>query len=454
MADIDIYGDLCADLPSASPVPASSPAPPADEGALQPVQAGVALRSQASAVSPPIMVPPSSPPPPQGADSPKRLGLGAGSTASTFDSGVVTSLDGAQTWVAPGWAREGFVVEGGEVLTSSTSGGHSGGTALAPGERPHDFEALRQELVAQEERRHVARGSPVSDGPIIEDASDDDTDASGDEGDGGAIQLGEVRASQVGARPVRRYPDQTGDAVIVAATPGGASCSGAGPATSAVALVSAPVPANQHNGAIVPLAPDPASQVGSSECFILLGGLPPALANTELRKMAEHFAPVRAMRVLEEAGRAGRSAGIALIEYQSQEGARKAAAAGDGFCSLSAWLIMCVPPPRLVLVGRELLGMMRCGIPPWPDGGPCSEDLRCVLNRQFDMWRRREDSPPRSLQRRGSSGSLAGSVGGGGRGGSPEPVRREEGWADKLRALKRKVNSKQDLTADVKRERT
>jgi len=124
---------------------------------------------------------------------------------------------------------------------------------------------------------------------------------------------------------------------------------------------------------------------------------------------------------------------------------------------LTAWLVMCVAPPKLVLVSRELLGMMRAGVPPWPEGGPCSDDLRAILVRQFDMWNLRgsgsrsfDCSPPRGLHRRGSNSSL-----GGGRSGSPEQERprKEEGWADQLRALKRKVNSKQDLTADAKRER-
>lgn len=302
-----------------------------------------------------------------------------------------TAAKGPQTWVAPGY--EHLAPRSGSV----TSVLHDGRGA------------------ADESSR---------DAPVLEDtgrAAEGDrsnTDESSDEADG-VFSLGEIRASEVTSAPTRKRL----------------------PAQPEAPLAQLPLPG--------------ASPASTCDQFVLLGGLPPTLPEAELRRLAEKFGQLNAVVVLEDAACKGKSAGIALLEYSSTEGASRAAGIGDGLCASSAWPILAVSPPRLVLVGQELLGMMRAGSPPWPEGGGCSDDLRCVLLRQFEQWtlaRRSSDtSPPRALSRQGS-GPLA--LTRSSSRGSPEPQRREEGWAAKLRALKRKVNSKQDLMEEAtKRER-
>jgi len=103
--------------------------------------------------------------------------------------------------------------------------------------------------------------------------------------------------------------------------------------------------------------------------------------------------------------------------------------------------------PRVVLVSQELFGRLRSGTLPWPDGGPCAEDLRAILLRQFDMShnsamirRNSRDaggSPLRGLQRRNSNAS------GGFSPDAERPRREQEGWAEKLKKLQTNVNRRQ-----------
>lgn len=365
--DVDIYGDLCGDLPFRSP--AASPAPllspvPLPSPALQP-----------------------SPAPSQQLDAPPSP---APLLAPPLPAGLPESK-GPQTWVAPGYEhlapRTGSVtsviVEGGEVIAGSTDS-EVIPAAPDPECEDDDEEALEPELLA------------------VASAADRNS-----------------------LRSRRRNDPRTN---VVEAAPGKA-------------------PPQPLRGA------DP-----SSACtqFLLLGGLPPGLPEAELRRLSEQFGELNAIRVLEDAA-TGKPVGIALLEYAAAESAARAAGVGNGLCALSAWPIMTVAPPRLVLVGRELLNMLRAASPPWTEGGHCSEDLRCVLLRQFEQWglymrqelRSGDASPTRQLSRQGSALSLTRSNS---RGESPERPRRDESWTDKLNALKRKVNQNSG-GGDAKRER-
>jgi len=310
---------------------------------------------------------------------------------------------------------------------------------------------LRRELA--EEERPNPRSSPAARAPPA--ASSPESDSSDDEDEGGGaeaeISLGEVRASEVGvrARPPRlerlRWNEEQRAAEMAAQAFAQERGGSAALALSVSEASRAPPP------------PLPDGQVSPADCYILVGGVPATMPNPELRGLAEKFGPIRSMRVLEEPGRSQRSAGIALFEYASPEGVRRAAAPGAGLATLSAFLVVGALP-RVVLVGRELLNMMRAGDPPWPEGGPASDDLRCVLNRQFEMWnltlresrgRSFDDSSPLrgssnggSLRRRGSGPSD-----------DPEPRAAGEGWEGKLKALRKRVNSKTDLGADEKVQR-
>lgn len=381
MVDIDIYGDLCADLPApspatlTSPAPLQSPAPSIQEEALPFTEAAPHSRA------PPRFSPPPGPPPglPVFSPAPDR----------SPDSPLIQEVDssGPQTWVAPGYEHlapsagrvTSFIIEGGEIVAGSAAAA----AGLAGAAEVEEEETLESELLA------VAS-----------------------------------TADRSNVRPRRK---NASDASAPEAAPG--------------------------RGPLQPLLGADSASVCSQ--FLLVGGLPLTLLEAELRRLAQQFGQLNAVRGLDDAV-SGKSAGIALLEYKTAESASRAAGAGDGICASTAWPIMTAAPPKLVLVGRELLNILRAASPPWTEGGPCSDDLRCVLLRQFEQWglyRRSGDiSPPRQLARQGSGSlQLARS---GRRGDSPEAQapRREEGWANKLQALKRKVNSKQDL-GDAKRER-
>jgi len=385
--DIDIYGDLCADLPTPSPGALASPAPlPSDVEVI-------AIDAAPPRLQPPPGLPPGPPvvliaahgsPRPA---SPPRLGYG---TMDGGSSSPVASSGGPQTWVAPGYEHlaagigsvTSVIIEAGEVIAGSMDAAAEQATAAGrPVEVDSDDDVLEPELLAV--------------------------------------------ASTTERKPRKRDSSRAATGLELA------------------------IP----NAQPLPLAgADPTS---SCEQFLLLGGLPLTLPHGELQRLAGKFGALNAISggVVEENGR---PAGIALLEYSTAARASRAAQGGSGICSLPAWPIMTAPPPKLVLVGRELLGMMRAGgPPPWPEGGACSDDLRCVLFRQFERYglylRRSDASPTRQLARQNSAGTL--SLRSRSQGDSPErppAPRREEGWADKLQALKRKVNGKQDL-GDVKR---
>jgi len=189
-----------------------------------------------------------------------------------------------------------------------------------------------------------------------------------------------------------------------------------------------------------PPPPLPAS-TSAANCLILLGSLPWWLPDTDLRRLAEQFGQVRSLRVLDHLG-SGKSAGIALVEYLQTEAVQRASSAAEGICKLGAWKGLAAP--RLVPVGAELLGKLRSGVLPWPDGGPCSAELRSILLRQFDMSHletskggRRQSSPPRT---RGGLGRPQGQTE------SKNRVTEDSmSWADKLKKLKGSVNSREDL---------
>lgn len=387
--DIDIYGDLCADLPTPSPGALASPAPlPSPVAPLEAIDAGP------RALAPPRLQPPPGLPPgvapaygsPR-ARSPPRLGFGVAEGAGSSPA----AGGGPQTWVAPGYEHlaagvgnvTSVIIEAGEVIAGSMSAAADQAAAAATAEEVDDDDALEPELLA---------------------------------------------VASTAERKPRKRDNARGTTGLELAIPDG--------------------PPPPLKGA------DPAS---ACEQLLLLGGLPLTLHEAELRRLAERFGALNAISggVVEETGR---PAGIALLEYSTAASASRAAQGGSGICGLPAWPIMTAPPPKLVLVGRELLGMMRAGgPPPWPEGGACSDDLRCVLFRQFErygLYLRRDDaSPTRQLARQNSTGSLgAHSTRSASQGDSPERPRRQEGWADKLQALKRKVNGKQDL-GEVKRMR-
>merc|ERR1712187_253505 len=148
------------------------------------------------------------------------------------------------------------------------------------------------------------------------------------------------------------------------------------------------------------------------------------------------------------------------IEFATFEAAQRAGASSKGISSLPYWEAAKVPAPKVVLVSRDLFERLRSGTVPWPDGGPCSDDLRTILARQFDQSHvsvTRNRSPPRqqrrsSPPRRTGSSTLAESR----RGSSPDRPRPEihddrdprrssgaagGGWEEKLKALKMNVNN-------------
>ncbi|CAE8591796.1 unnamed protein product, partial [Polarella glacialis] len=327
-----------------------------------------------------------------------------------------------------GDAGDSFKASAESSLGASRGPGRA--AAAADPRKPRDFEALQQELLADE---RAAPASPVSqgEGELAEDGGviSDGTEGSDDD-DAEDIQLGEVRASETGTAvqftSPRRFQQRQRPEVDVAPSLEGNSA-GSRTRRREVLLFIGPPP------------PQPAS-TGAAGCFVLVGGLPWWLTDVELRRHGEQFGGIRSIRVLDHPG-SGKSAGIALLEYALVE-------AG-------------LARPRLVLVSNELFAKLRSGMLPWPDGGPCDEELRAILLRQFDASSNSQrspayDSPPRGKGRKGE-----GRRGDGGKGrgpqdftmpgppsGPPPSANRQEdtgNWADKLKKLKLNVNSRQDL---------
>eukprot|EP00927_Polykrikos_kofoidii_P072987 TRINITY_DN69069_c0_g1_i1.p1 TRINITY_DN69069_c0_g1~~TRINITY_DN69069_c0_g1_i1.p1 ORF type:complete len:440 (-),score=69.12 TRINITY_DN69069_c0_g1_i1:75-1343(-) len=414
--DVDIYGDLCVDLPMSSPVQTL---------ALCNVQSGNdSLGGQG---------PPSAP-----------------AAYGSAEKAVVDDYGGA-SWASEdhkGWnLSQGLVVDGGEVISGSppkrpwhSRGTESGrGTESVVDDRPKDFDSLQRELLADE---GLALAIRVPDASAAQDEVGDDTSDSGAEGKDDAvgmgalaITLGEVRASESGS---------------------GQACYGGGlqPPPRRRQTVDANVAGGTGQTvrrweASVFLGPPPPvpRQTGGAECLVLLGGLPWWLSDVELRRHGEVFGQVRSIRFL-DFHRSGKSTGIAVICFCEREGAQRSAAPTNGLCNLTVWDAAGVPPPRLVRVSTELYERLRVGTLPWIEGGPCSDDLRSILMRQFD----KSLVASSSKRRRAGNGNFGGP--------SPERVdekpqpRREEGWAEKLKALKVNVNSRQgvaDASIDPRR---
>lgn len=329
----------------------------------------------------------------------------------------------------PGGPQSGYAPAPSDEWDFSQGIAVDGGVVQAPifdsRSRPKDVEALNQEL--REEERALGPRPGKAPGVDVEEIP------SGDEG-GDIIELDTVRASDVsGAQPRSR-----------AAPPRPVGVAG-GTKRKEVSLFIGQPP---------PVAPSS----GTPQCLVLVGGLPWWISDSELRKQAEQFGQVRAIRILDFA-RSGKSAGIALVEYASPDGVTRATDVNEGLRSLPAWEAMAVKCPRLVLVSPELFEKVRSGPLPWPEGGPCSDHLRDILARQFDVShipsrgrsrsrRNRRGQAPgsdRSAPQGGShpGGDRGGDRGAGGRGGarppSPEaPV--DTAWADKLKALRGTVS--------------
>lgn len=192
------------------------------------------------------------------------------------------------------------------------------------------------------------------------------------------------------------------------------------------------------------IGPPPPAQggPGGAERLLLVGGLPWWLSDTELRRFAEQFGAIRAIRILERSS-SGKSLGVALLEYYSAEAVQKAAHPSQGLCSLSSWASMAEARPKNVLVSPELLSRLRAGELSWSEGGACSEDLRTILLRQFDTSHIAGGRPagrPSGSPRQAGSRALALLPDA-----SPEANRggKEEGWADKLKRLQANVNRRQ-----------
>jgi len=299
------------------------------------------------------------------------------------------------------------------------------------------------ELLAYE--GSFAAASPVSDGiGKNQDASTTHatadgyaSDISGDGGEGAAIQLDEVRASETGTAFTR--------------DPRSWAHRGSHGHHHGSQHVSQAVKTKRQEVSLFigPPPPQVSNYAGTAQCLVLVGGLPWWLTDANLRRYTEQFGQLRCIRIL-DFERSGKSAGIALLEYARPEGARNAADPKEGLCQLAVWESLGVPAPQLVLVSSELFSKLRSGVLPWPDGGPCSDELRAIMMRQFDQSHNKQrqsgDSPARARRRTlttaGSNTSL-----GSGRTGSPESDRpgREEAWADKLRALKGNVNNRQEI---------
>lgn len=296
--------------------------------------------------------------------------------------------------------NEGLVVDAGEVLGKSNK----------PAPKPRSFDALRDELLRDEECTAVANFAANATTEVI---ALDDTD----EEDDVAVDLGfdEVKASETGVKPREARP-------ATKAWQHDDEESKKGMRRKEVSLfIGAP-----------PVLP---AGRGSSDCLVLLGGLPWWYSDADVRSQAENFGQVRCIRIL-ACEKSGKSCGIALIEYLVPESAKKAADSNEGLRNRGLPRENPDKPARLVLVSLELFRKMRGGALPWLDGGSCSEELRAILMRQFDMSympaaRRKHSRSPRR-KGRGKTDSFRD---------SPEPQNRGGGdWADKLKDLKQKVH--------------
>eukprot|EP00746_Dinoflagellata_sp_MGD_P011398 gnl/MRDRNA2_/MRDRNA2_123881_c0_seq1.p1 gnl/MRDRNA2_/MRDRNA2_123881_c0~~gnl/MRDRNA2_/MRDRNA2_123881_c0_seq1.p1 ORF type:complete len:389 (-),score=67.13 gnl/MRDRNA2_/MRDRNA2_123881_c0_seq1:41-1207(-) len=374
--DVDIYGDLCADLPNNLEA-----APPAATATLEqsPFDIGTSEPSKSAEPKPaqskgPIL---------------------------EYSSAPVDHGSWGGEWDFEG----GLVVDNGQVVTEEEDP-----YAHRYKERPKDFDALMKELEA-DERPTVVRGigSPPRDASPLIQRVGSDTEAEDSDGDDNLISCGEVRASSKPGRPQVFTPRKRNSVPdcyeIVEAAPKGTK---------------------RRETPVFFGAPPPVPSGGGTRKHLLLaGGFPWWATDAELRRHCEHFGTVRRMRLL-DCPATGKSLGIALVEFTTEEGVTKAANPQEGLMSLAAWSGS-GSSLRLCLVSDELFERIRAGNLPWLDGGHCSQDLRAILERQFDVV---PTAPELARQRnRGREDPrLDGNFGDG-------------AWRNKLSSLKAQINS-------------
>eukprot|EP00928_Gymnodinium_smaydae_P012048 TRINITY_DN14394_c0_g5_i1.p1 TRINITY_DN14394_c0_g5~~TRINITY_DN14394_c0_g5_i1.p1 ORF type:complete len:369 (-),score=67.62 TRINITY_DN14394_c0_g5_i1:185-1291(-) len=358
-ADVDIYGDLF-DEPAFSPAPATSPLalPPPS-----PANAGATASGGGSGGSMP-------PPSPSGA-----------ATSSGAPAAAEEAWRGGDPYSE--WSfSETLVVDGGQVISGKIPNRWPSDPAHDPAldDRPADFEALSKELLEDERlpaplpspspsARSAAEegGEQVIGRNEAKAAADDDTD------DEVAVELGEVRALHVGAAPARPPPRRAQ-----------ANNNSAAQAASDTGIVTTKRRRREVSLFVGPPPPS-TSTAGVAECYLLVGGLPWWLSDADLRRYAETFGRLRCLRVLDYT-RSGKSTGIALLEYLMPDSAKQAARPSEGLAALSVWATLSpgAAAIRVKTVSRELYEKLRFGTLPWSEGGPCSDDLRAILMRQFD----------------------------------------------------------------------
>lgn len=450
---LDIYGDLhiVQPSPAAKAVPEKPPPQQIVAAAPAATPAPPAVLVAEPAVAPPA-TPSDAPAAPAAAQwSPGPDGYFQNRVWVPPDSAATPSASSASAAAAPLRLAPNLTSSPAASPRALRSPGPGGDRRTEEAPKEESFEALSKELLADELAPLPApRASDAARGAVaIEDVAESSSESGEEEavagGAGGGavgelgkkpaveVRLGEVKASQTGAAyvPIRRKEPPL------------------------------------HIG----LSPPPSLASGSTaDCLLIAGGLPTWMPETDLRRHAEQFGALRAFRLLDatsggllagltSSGGSSHS-GIALLEYTVPEAAQRAAQLKEGFCALPVWESMKVVAPRLVLVSNELFVKLRAWQPPWLEGGPCGEDLRSILLRQFDRShedrggaRRLDDGDARGLRRRAS-----GDVGNTSRGASPEAVDRpdqQEVWKDRLRGLRTNINRRQEagLAEDPRRKR-
>eukprot|EP00929_Paragymnodinium_shiwhaense_P003457 TRINITY_DN103997_c0_g1_i1.p1 TRINITY_DN103997_c0_g1~~TRINITY_DN103997_c0_g1_i1.p1 ORF type:complete len:454 (+),score=87.44 TRINITY_DN103997_c0_g1_i1:235-1596(+) len=353
MDDVDIYGDLATDVPVSSPVASLQQAPPS---LLPPGESPLPPKSSTKAPAP-------------AAETPREEWNAADPDAHWND------------W-APG---DALVVDAGEMVQPSSRRRQDMDFADVDAEleqRPQDFDALQKELLAEEQgvpSKPAGDDAGTGDAAaaaddgygVADDDDDDENEGDGEEEEG--ITLGEVKASETGkayfagsAAAARRAQKEDAQAPAEEVVVGGSK-------------------KLRRREVTLFLGPPPPSSVVQqvAGCFVLLGGLPWWLSDSELRKHAEQFGTIRLIRLLDYV-RSGKSAGVALIGYTTVEAATKALAPSQGLPHLPVWRVTkCVP--KVMPVSSDLFEKMRREPLPWPEGGPCSDDVRSILMRQFDL---------------------------------------------------------------------
>jgi len=396
--DVDIYGDLCADLPNN--LEAAAPAAPA---AKSPFDIG-ASESSKPAESKPAQ---------------SKGPILEYSSKPAQSKGPILEYSSAPAHYGE-WEGDwegGLVVDNGQVVTGADE---EDPYAHRYKERPRDFEALQKELEADERpmvfeaEKIRGIGSPPRDAsPLIQRVGSDTEPEDSDDGDN-LITCGEVRASSKPGRPQaftpkRRVSNQVSETQcydIVEAAPKGTK------RRETPVFFGAPPP--------VP------SGGGTRKHMLLAGGFSWWTTDTELRRHCEHFGTVRRMRLL-DCPATGKSLGIALVEFTTAEGVTKAASPQEGLMSLAAWSSPGFKGSRLCLVSDELFPRICAGQLPWLDGGTCSQDLRAILERQFDVVPTAPELARQNSRNRGRE--------------DPRLDGSGDAWRNKLRSLGAHINS-------------